>query len=51
MVIAWHIFLGNAWFDLGLKSKLYQRKACVGINMGQHGLINWADDDKACYEL
>ena len=18
--------------------------------MGQHGLINWADDDKACYE-
>ena len=19
--------------------------------MGQHGLINWADDDKACYEL
>ena len=22
-----------------------------GIVMGQHGLINWADDDKACYEL
>ena len=19
--------------------------------MGQHGLINWADDDKSCYEL
>ena len=19
--------------------------------MGQHGLINWADDDKDCYEL
>ena len=19
--------------------------------MGQHGLINWADDDKECYEL
>jgi rhamnulose-1-phosphate aldolase/alcohol dehydrogenase len=22
-----------------------------GLIMGQHGLINWADDDKACYEL
>lgn len=22
-----------------------------GLVMGQHGLINWADDDKACYEL
>ena len=40
-------------FDLGLKMQaVYQEnKACVGINMGQHGLINWADDDKACYEL
>ena len=40
-------------FDLGLKMQaVYQeKKACVGINMGQHGLINWADDDKACYEL
>jgi rhamnulose-1-phosphate aldolase/alcohol dehydrogenase len=40
-------------FDLGL---LFQ-DVCVknpnakGINMGQHGLINWADDDKECYEL
>lgn len=40
-------------FDLGLKMQaVYQEnKACVGINMGQHGLINWADNDKACYEL
>lgn len=40
-------------FDLGLKmQEVYeQNKACVGINMGQHGLINWNDDDKACYEL
>ncbi len=40
-------------FDLGLKmQEVYQQnKHCVGINMGQHGLINWADDDKACYEL
>ena len=22
-----------------------------GLVMGQHGLINWADDDKECYEL
>ena len=22
-----------------------------GIMMGGHGLINWAEDDKACYEL
>jgi len=22
-----------------------------GLIMGQHGIINWADDDKACYEL
>ncbi|MFT6181119.1 MAG: rhamnulose-1-phosphate aldolase/alcohol dehydrogenase [Akkermansiaceae bacterium] len=40
-------------FDLGL---LFQ-DVCVknpnakGINMGQHGLINWADDDKECYDL
>lgn len=40
-------------FDLGLRmQEVYeQNKNCVGINMGQHGLINWADDDKACYEL
>jgi rhamnose utilization protein RhaD (predicted bifunctional aldolase and dehydrogenase) len=22
-----------------------------GVILGQHGLINWADDDKACYDL
>ena len=40
-------------FDLGLKMQaVYQEnKDCVGINMGQHGLINWNDDDKACYDL
>ncbi|MEM9399369.1 MAG: bifunctional rhamnulose-1-phosphate aldolase/short-chain dehydrogenase [Verrucomicrobiota bacterium] len=39
-------------FDLGLKmQEIYKtNKNCVGINMGQHGLINWADDDKVCYE-
>ena len=40
-------------FDLGLvmKQKLQQDPALKGLVMGQHGLINWADDDKACYEL
>ncbi len=40
-------------FDLGLimqaaaaKDPKYQ-----GLIMGQHGLINWADDDQACYAL
>ena len=40
-------------FDLGLvmKEKLKQDPDVKGLVMGQHGLINWADDDKACYEL
>jgi rhamnulose-1-phosphate aldolase/alcohol dehydrogenase len=40
-------------FDLGLvmKEKLRQDPDLKGLVMGQHGLINWADDDKACYEL
>lgn len=40
-------------FDLGLKmQEIYDNnKECVGINMGQHGLINWSDDDKECYTL
>ena len=25
-------------------------KDCVGTNMAQHGLINWDDNDKGCYE-
>jgi len=40
-------------FELGL---MMQREAeanpnLKGLIMGQHGLINWADDDKQCYEL
>jgi rhamnulose-1-phosphate aldolase/alcohol dehydrogenase len=40
-------------FDLGLVMRDIARKnpRASGIIMGQHGLINWADDDKACYEL
>ena len=40
-------------FDLGLRFQEICRANpdARGINMGQHGLINWADDDKECYKL
>ncbi|PTY06065.1 bifunctional rhamnulose-1-phosphate aldolase/short-chain dehydrogenase [Verrucomicrobia bacterium LW23] len=40
-------------FDLGLIMQEICKKnpQARGIVMGQHGLINWADDDKECYEL
>ncbi|MCZ6672590.1 MAG: bifunctional rhamnulose-1-phosphate aldolase/short-chain dehydrogenase [Verrucomicrobia bacterium] len=40
-------------FDLGLSYRdvIASNSKCRGIMMGQHGVINWADDDKACYEL
>jgi rhamnulose-1-phosphate aldolase/alcohol dehydrogenase len=34
-----------------MKEKLKQDPDLKGLVMGQHGLINWADDDKSCYEL
>ncbi len=39
-------------FELGLEmSRMCRENPMLqGIIMGQHGLINWADDDKACYE-
>src|SRR5438552_660186 len=38
-------------FELGLAMQDITRKnpKLRGIMMGQHGLINWANDDKACY--
>ncbi|HZQ47502.1 MAG TPA: bifunctional rhamnulose-1-phosphate aldolase/short-chain dehydrogenase, partial [Verrucomicrobiae bacterium] len=38
-------------FELGLAMQEICRKhpQAIGIMMGQHGLINWSDDDKACY--
>jgi rhamnulose-1-phosphate aldolase/alcohol dehydrogenase len=38
-------------FELGLAMQDICRKnpKAHGIMMGQHGLINWADDDKECY--
>lgn len=40
-------------FDLGLVMGERAKKSphLKGLVMGQHGLINWANDDKACYEL
>ncbi len=40
-------------FDLGLELERVCREhpTAKGAIMGQHGLINWADDDKECYEL
>ena len=40
-------------FDLGLKmqAEVEKNPHLKGLVMGQHGLINWADDDRACYEL
>ncbi len=40
-------------FDLGLKLQetIEANPGIQGIILGGHGLINWADDDKECYEL
>ncbi|MFV0337851.1 MAG: bifunctional rhamnulose-1-phosphate aldolase/short-chain dehydrogenase, partial [Chthoniobacterales bacterium] len=45
------------WLRPGFELGLAMQKICKehpnakGIIMGQHGLINWADDDQECYEL
>ncbi len=38
-------------FELGLAMQEVCRKnpAAIGMIMGQHGLINWSNDDKECY--
>jgi rhamnulose-1-phosphate aldolase/alcohol dehydrogenase len=38
-------------FELGLIMQEIARKnpRAIGIMMGQHGLINWSDDNKECY--
>jgi rhamnulose-1-phosphate aldolase/alcohol dehydrogenase len=40
-------------FELGLRMQelCKAHPKAKSILMGQHGLINWADDDKTCYEL
>ena len=36
---------------LAMKKKIDANPELKGLVMAQHGLINWADDDKECYEL
>lgn len=40
-------------FELGLmmQDEIQKDSSLKGLIMGQHGLINWADDDRECYEL
>ena len=40
-------------FELGLEMQkiVKENPRAKGIIMGQHGLINWANDEKECYEL
>jgi len=40
-------------FELGLtlQDVVAAHPAATGVVLGQHGLINWAETDKACYEL
>ncbi|MCC5908618.1 MAG: bifunctional rhamnulose-1-phosphate aldolase/short-chain dehydrogenase [Balneolaceae bacterium] len=40
-------------FELGLKLQetIRQNPGIKGIILGGHGLINWANDDKECYEI
>lgn len=40
-------------FELGLmmQREVEANPDLKGLVMGQHGLINWADDDRECYEL
>src|SRR4051794_25722036 len=40
-------------FELGLEMQkvVKENPQAKGMIMGQHGLINWANDDKECYEL
>ena len=39
-------------FDLGLKIEqlIQENPQAKGILLGHHGLINWSNDDKTCYE-
>jgi rhamnulose-1-phosphate aldolase/alcohol dehydrogenase len=40
-------------FELGLKLQetIKENPGIKGIILGGHGLINWADDDKECYDI
>jgi len=48
-----HVGWQRPGFDLGLvmRDAVKKNPKAVGLVMGQHGLINWDNDDKACYKL
>jgi rhamnulose-1-phosphate aldolase/alcohol dehydrogenase len=50
--VAWLPWL-RPGFELGLalQEVSRERPGLKGVVLGQHGLINWAEDDKSCYEL
>jgi rhamnulose-1-phosphate aldolase/alcohol dehydrogenase len=50
--ISWTPWL-RPGFELGLELERIAKaeQKGKGVILGQHGLINWADDDKECYEL
>ena len=50
--VAWTPWL-RPGFELGLELQRISRSnpKLKGVVLGQHGLINWADDNKACYDL
>jgi rhamnulose-1-phosphate aldolase/alcohol dehydrogenase len=47
----------TSWLRPGFELGLALQRICAehpdakGVILGQHGLINWANDDKECYEL
>ena len=49
--------LWTSWLRPGFELGLALERICAehpnakGVILGQHGLINWANDDKECYEL
>jgi rhamnulose-1-phosphate aldolase/alcohol dehydrogenase len=50
--IAWTAWL-RPGFELGLELERIckENPKLKGVVLGQHGLINWADDEKECYDL
>ncbi len=51
-VVGWVPWL-RPGFELGLamQREVQANPSLKGLVMGQHGLINWADDDRECYDL
>lgn len=48
-----HVGWQRPGFDLGIvmRDEVAKNPNLKGLIMGQHGIINWAEDDKECYDL